>query len=79
LCYNIIDILCDRRTLMKNRAIALMITAQLLAPALAYAADGYAGGKLSGKYGPNSFESNTNVVASTGTEDENSSRLQRPD
>lgn len=61
---------------MKNRAIALMITAQLLAPALAYAADGYAGGKLSGKYGPNSFESNTNVVASTGTEDENSSRLQ---
>jgi len=61
---------------MKNRAIALMITAQLLAPALAYAGDGYTGGKLSNKYGPNNFADNANTVNSTGTEDEKSSRLQ---
>ncbi len=62
---------------MKNRAIALIITAQLLAPALAYAADGYAGEKLSSKDGPNSFGKTTiNDAAGMRNEDENSPRLQ---
>ena len=63
---------------MKNRAIALMITAQLLAPAFAYAAtnDGYAGEKLSSKDGPGDLGITVNEVASAGTSDENPTRLQ---
>ena len=61
---------------MKNKAVALMITAQLLAPAVVWASDGYSGGKLSGKYGPSNFGEEISAVAGQGALDERPTRLQ---
>ena len=61
---------------MKNRAIALLITAQILSPVVAFAGDGYVGGKLSSKYGPRGFGTDINAVANSSSADENPARFQ---